>query len=103
VWECSKLTACERFLNGMGSLVPSHLQLRAGLEDVFSSAIQTGLKAQDMVLLWKPIVAAFSASQLTRDPDRLVALHGVAVKIKQVLGCQYAAGLFSRDIESQLL
>ena len=33
----------------------------------------------------------------------LIALHGVAMKIKDVLGCAYPAGLFCRDMESQLL
>ncbi len=33
----------------------------------------------------------------------LVALHGVAMKIKDVLGCTYPVGLFGRDMGSQLL
>jgi hypothetical protein len=103
VWECNELTACERFPVGIGDLVPPRLRLRARFEAVFRSAVETGLKGRDMVEIWKPIVRAYSACKLTKSSDRLIALHGVAMKIKNVLGCQYSAGLFHRDMESQLL
>ncbi len=45
---------------------------------------------------------AYSASALTKDSDRLVALHGVAMKVQKVLKCQYMAGLWARNIEGQL-
>ncbi|KAK3315812.1 heterokaryon incompatibility protein-domain-containing protein [Apodospora peruviana] len=105
VWECGELTACERFPKGLDNLVPSHSRLRpaSSLEDVFRSAVETGLKARDIVVIWKPIVEKYSACKLTNNADRLIALHGAVMRIKQVLGCQYPAGLFSRDMESQML
>ena len=33
----------------------------------------------------------------------LMALHGVAMHIKDVLGCAYPAGLFGRDMGSQIM
>ncbi|KAK3369693.1 heterokaryon incompatibility protein-domain-containing protein [Lasiosphaeria ovina] len=104
VWECNELTACERFPHGVGELVPPRLSLRGtALETVLRSAAATGLRGQEMVDIWKPVVRAYSACKLTKNSDRLIALYGVAMKIKDLLGCEYSAGLFGRDMESQLL
>jgi hypothetical protein len=101
VWECSELTACERFPTGFNDLITGPL-LRTPLESVFRSALETGPQGRAIYDIWKPIVEAYSLSALTKESDRLIALHGVAMKIKDLLGCQYAAGLFSKDMESQL-
>jgi hypothetical protein len=102
VWECNELTACERFPAGTGDLIPGS-KMRNCLEATFRRALHTGLQGQQIYDIWKLIVRAYSSAALTRDSDRLIALHGVAMRVKEVLGCQYAAGLFSRNMESQLL
>jgi len=101
VWECSELTACERFPTGFNDLITGPL-LRTPLESTLRSALETGPQGRAIYDIWKPIVQAYTSSALTKESDRLIALHGVAMKIKELLGCQYAAGLFSKDMESQL-
>jgi hypothetical protein len=102
VWECNELTACEHFPAGMGDLIPEP-KMRTCLQDTFRAAQETGLQGRELFDVWKPIVRTYSAAMVTRDSDRLVALHGVAMRVGEVLGCRYAAGLFGRNMESQLL
>ena len=45
----------------------------------------------------------YSSTKLTHDSDKLVAIHGMAMRIKDVFGGHYAASLFSRNMNSQLL
>jgi hypothetical protein len=101
-WECNELTACERFPWGIGKLITSP-KMRLPLEEIFRKALASGLKGSEIHDIWRPIVHNYSSTKLTRDSDRLVAIYGVAMKIKNLFGGQYAAGLFSRNIESQLL
>ncbi|CAI6099895.1 unnamed protein product [Clonostachys chloroleuca] len=101
-WECNELSACERFPGGMRKLIPS-LPLRLPLDDVFREALASGIKGSEIHGIWKPIVDAYSSTELTYDSDRLVAIYGVAMKVKNVLGCRYVAGLFTQHMESQLL
>ena len=77
--------------------------MRNCLEATYRRVLHTCLQSQEIYDIWKLIVRAYSSAALTRDSDRLIALHGVAMRVKEVLGCQYAAGLFSRNMESQLL
>lgn len=102
VWECSELTAYERFPAGMSELIPMQKMLRGRLEAVLGRELRTKPKGRDIYDIWRPIVRAYSASGLTKDWDRLVAIHGVATKVARVLGCRYAAGLLGRNMESQL-
>lgn len=57
---------------------------------------------QDIFEIWSPVVQAYSGCAITKDTDRLVALHGIATTAQKVLGCRYIAGLWERGLESQL-
>jgi hypothetical protein len=58
--------------------------------------------------LWKRIVEVYSRSSLTKPEDKLVALSGIAKMMASMIGsevqpAEYVAGLWSTNIESQLL
>jgi len=101
-WECNELTACERFPMGTGELITKP-KMRLPLEKIFQEALASGLQGLEIHDIWRAIVCTYSSTKLKYDSDRLVAIYGVAMKIKKIFGCQYAAGLFSRKMESQLL
>ncbi|KAH8807418.1 heterokaryon incompatibility protein-domain-containing protein [Xylogone sp. PMI_703] len=100
-WECNDLTACERFPYGTGDLI-KEVKMRSPLKDLFRQGLEAGYTGLGIHDVWRPIVRNYSSTKLTRDSDKLVAIYGVAMKIKEIFDCQYAAGLFSRDMESQL-
>lgn len=49
--------------------------------------------AGGVVDLWTPVSRIYSATSITKDTDRLVALDGVAMKIQRLLKCEYHARL----------
>ncbi|KAK4183263.1 heterokaryon incompatibility protein-domain-containing protein [Podospora australis] len=103
VWECNELTASERYPKGLRKgLIPAPRFLRNRLDDLLQSKEEL-LPGQELYHAWKPIVSAYSACGLTKTSDKLIALHGVASRVQEILGGNYAAGLFSDNIESQLL
>ncbi|KAF9893544.1 hypothetical protein FE257_010856 [Aspergillus nanangensis] len=101
-WECNDLTACERFPNGTGDLI-KEVKMRSPLKDLFQRALAAGHRGLGIHDLWRPIVQNYSSTGLTHDSDKLIAIHGVAMKIKDIFDCRYAAGLFSHNMESQLI
>jgi len=102
VWECNELTACERFPWGMGGLIKGP-RMRLPLEEIFRKALASGVEGSEIHDIWRPMVRTYSSAKLRYDSDRLAAIHGVAMRIKDVFGAQYAAGLFSRNMNNQLL
>ncbi|KAK0666983.1 heterokaryon incompatibility protein-domain-containing protein, partial [Cercophora samala] len=100
VWECNELTASERYPHGINGLIPAPRFLRNRLDSLLQTALLPG---QELFHAWKPIIRAYSSCALTKSSDKLIALHGIASRIKDVLKASYSAGLFSTNLESQLL
>ncbi|KAK4176766.1 hypothetical protein QBC36DRAFT_346023 [Triangularia setosa] len=91
------LTAIERYPDGIGGLFPSPRFLRNRLDSLLQTALLPG---QELFHTWKPIVGAYSSCALTKPSDKLIALHGIASKIKDVFKANYVADLFSTNLES---
>ncbi|KAF8864042.1 hypothetical protein BDZ45DRAFT_555698, partial [Acephala macrosclerotiorum] len=53
--------------------------------------------------LWKEIVSVYSKMQLTDPGDKVVALSGIAKIISERIGDTYIAGMWKKDLASQLL
>ncbi|KAK3987711.1 heterokaryon incompatibility protein-domain-containing protein [Cladorrhinum sp. PSN332] len=102
VWECNELTASERYPDGISGLIPSPRFLRNRL-DLLLQTPGALLPGQELFYAWKPIVRAYSSCGLTKSFDKLIALHGIASRIQEALKANYGAGLFSTNLESQLL
>ncbi len=101
-WECCEREASEVYPTSIPSTLWSTAFKRlpqpteAGLDS--SQHSRTALYDQ-----WYAILEAYSASDLTKDMDRLIAFAGVASHF-QALGCgAYVAGLWRDNLASELL
>lgn len=109
-WECRTVRAAEYFPNGPyitswppnGKLLAHHLEQPADKilrQETISiggfEAPWTTVTIKDGVYTeWHTLLARYSATALTKDRDRLVAISGLAKKIQASLGDVYVAGLW---------
>lgn len=54
-------------------------------------------------LCWKAIVSHYSKCNLSVETDKLVAISGIAQRMKKLLGTEYLTGLWRSELEVQLL
>ena len=121
LWECLELHACETFPHGVGpkslrqSLFPNLLTLAEEAKD--GKAKEYSVERQnriptDMTVpvsldpleqLWRRIVPIYTACNLTKSRDKLVALSGVAKVLCDTFGEEYYAGLWKHVLFKQLL
>jgi hypothetical protein len=97
VWECDSLVACERYPKGFAKPLsePEGMRIsRVGSEG--------SRKGTDVFDIWGPIVSAYSSCAITMDTDRLIALYGVAMKVRDILDSKYIAGMWENDLVAQL-
>ncbi|ETS75304.1 hypothetical protein PFICI_12248 [Pestalotiopsis fici W106-1] len=66
------------------------------------NAQQEEIPGQALAQIWRPVVNAFTATGITKPTDRLIALYGVGSRIKRVCGWPYVAGMFLKNLQSQL-
>ncbi|KAK1750453.1 heterokaryon incompatibility protein-domain-containing protein [Echria macrotheca] len=58
---------------------------------------------QHLYLTWRRVVENYSSRLLTKEKDRLIALHGMMKVMAPVVGDRLVAGLWEGDIVNQLL
>ncbi|CAG8974773.1 hypothetical protein HYALB_00000385 [Hymenoscyphus albidus] len=80
----------------------------SGLDKVTTQNIWRSLifAERDQVAIltaWLNIVEEYSTLRLTRESDRLPALHGVATVFQDKLGCGYLSGIWQSDIARGVL
>ncbi|KAI0129716.1 hypothetical protein BJ170DRAFT_593263 [Xylariales sp. AK1849] len=95
-WECTRYVASEAcalpgYLKWKDWYQLNNLRLIAGQNPSPSRRIP----AVDWLLEWQYMVHAYSRMHLTRNPDKLLALSGVARVISGELKCDYLAGIWS--------
>jgi len=83
-WECNELQACEIF--------PNRYPPEIRPEKLWPITTKG----------WKNIVASYSRCSITFSRDKLVALPGLARLMQQESGIEYVAGLWRKNLESQL-
>tara|TARA_R110002003_G_scaffold702_22_gene21309 strand:+ start:16795 stop:17961 length:1167 start_codon:yes stop_codon:yes gene_type:complete len=109
-WECHELEACETWPDGL----PGNLSSKGEWSDVWNFNVlgpkswlqiisNLSQSSDDSYRIWKTIVRSYTNSGLTKEEDRLVALSGVAQQMQMHLKDQYVAGLWRRDIFTQLI
>jgi hypothetical protein len=103
VWECNEMIACERHPRGVQAPLPLIETPRNSFLNSFIDTVQQNPE-RAVLDAWAPVVSAYSACGITRDTDRLIALSGVAMKIRELLpdSPTYSSGLWMRNIERQL-
>jgi hypothetical protein len=85
-WECRDKMACETY--------PDKLP---------QTLMHTVVERDQISQIWSSAVSHYSRCELTFSRDRLVAISGVAKWLHYHTGDEYVAGLWRRNLESQLL
>jgi hypothetical protein len=103
-WECSSLEASEEFPSGFpDGLGESFKQLLpfSGLPKIEPA----GSIGRGFYGVWDRIMRSYSAGELTRSTDRLVALSGIAHKLQRLVipHDTYVSGLWKHDLPFELL
>ncbi|KAF2745082.1 HET-domain-containing protein, partial [Sporormia fimetaria CBS 119925] len=115
-WEYRELEASETFPEGLPSMLHEvfgeFTSLKTFDPNVYYESSPKPLQGlsspqepslDDMSLeMWHEIVRRYSATLLTKPEDKLVALSGIAKRIMSIRNDTYLAGLWRRDLESQL-
>ncbi|KAK8128436.1 HET-domain-containing protein [Apiospora sp. TS-2023a] len=107
-WECHQLDGCEMYPEGLPDGILStdnSLKITDPVEfDKFSQKWRPDAPECDATYeLWARIVNLYGSSSVTKESDKLVALSGLAKRMKKVFASQYLAGLWLRDLPHQLL
>ena len=108
-WECNELVACESFPHGppMCGGYPIYRNFKRGLGDSIlqgRASLDTPIASleEEPTRVWSRLVHQYSNSTLSIRSDKLVAISGLASAIQGYTKDEYLAGLWRRDIISQL-
>lgn len=97
-WRCSELFACESWPFGASSSSQQGYTVRYGpdLDDLESSSDTDNIAktVQSQTWKWERLIMQYSACDLTRPEDKLIALSGIAKLFRHVTGDRYLAGLW---------
>ncbi|MCJ1403056.1 hypothetical protein MMC11_006279 [Xylographa trunciseda] len=106
-WECREKMACEAFplqipfqIGGTNAKV--NFPLTDGGCRAASSRMQTQL-ASNAFKLWGRIVYAYTSGALSRESDKLIAISGIAARMREIIDDEYLAGMWRRHLAHQLL
>jgi hypothetical protein len=90
IWECRKETLCERYPKTLPPSPKQHKNFKR-------LARQGGTGGE-----WFELVRTYSECQLTYASDKALAISGVAKKMQKIVGDEYVAGLWRRNLVYQL-
>ncbi|PMD43135.1 HET-domain-containing protein [Hyaloscypha variabilis F] len=94
-WECAEIRACESFPNGLPSI-------KSKWADPHDESYLLK-KIDNPGRLWRSAIAVYSAADLTKAEDKLIALSGVCRMLHNRTGDTYVAGLWRQNLELNLL
>ncbi|KAF6804731.1 heterokaryon incompatibility protein, partial [Colletotrichum musicola] len=106
-WDCATLSACEALPAGL----PAPLDARAASDRHWRERLQgSGMTVRSLVggagdsleAFWRAAVRSYTACALTNHDDKIKAAWGVAKLVRDALGEEYAAGLWTNAVEEQL-
>lgn len=107
-WECQELMACEQFPGGMSGEAWNPKLMAGFLSGFRTVAPPVGKPTVDLGDIasvneaWGAMVKAYSSCYLTKGSDKLVALAGLAWKVREKRNDTYLAGMWRRELRSQL-
>ena len=100
-WDCGSLAACE--LHPHGVLNWSTSYSGGVINSQEASALMRNLRSDEQLLkYWGRVVEMYSASHLTFQKDKIIALSGMVEHMQHILQDEFCAGLWRRRIEMQL-
>jgi Heterokaryon incompatibility protein (HET) len=111
-WECNEMNACEVFPTKLPSSAFSRVPLSIrGHSPLFS--VNTGVPDDESdehlflieysYVFWNSIVGAYCRGGLMISADKLIALSGLALQLNQIIKDEYFAGMWRKNLHSQLL
>jgi hypothetical protein len=107
VWECNTTSKCQcgRILSQMDLFKVGELanQIERAPKPTFAYSSMRNLTSRDLINQWETIVFQYSNRGLSHDADRLPALSGLARRFQTCNLGTYAAGLWEKDLHTQIL
>ncbi|KAI0532647.1 heterokaryon incompatibility protein-domain-containing protein [Xylaria digitata] len=100
VWECTELTACEQYPNGLDH------ETRFGVTKTDKRLLSTvgpTTERIEAVETWDSMLSAYTSCQLTKETDKFIALSGIALKFSSFFKGGYLAGLWVESFNADLL
>lgn len=106
-WDCATLSATETLPAGLPAPLDAAPRTdRHWRERLQGSALSVrplaGTAGDSLEAFWRAAVRAYTACALTFYGDKLAAVWGVAKLVRDALGEEYAAGLWSNSLHEQL-
>ncbi|RDW62441.1 hypothetical protein BP6252_11874 [Coleophoma cylindrospora] len=109
LWECCTGSRREKTANSFSSsrsvseiIDNAQFSGELGREDTMLKIWFANADEQNVLRMWKAIVALYTQRSLTHVSDRLVALSGIAAAFQQTGNNRYIAGLWMEDTSSLL-
>ena len=100
-YECLQFRACESFPAGL----PPSLHNSSNFKEA-AGALEMSPKANPWPTsfqAWQAIIEEYTRCDLTFEKDKLIAISGVASRMKEHIRCRYLAGLWEHHLLTQLL
>ncbi|KAK2008908.1 heterokaryon incompatibility protein [Colletotrichum eremochloae] len=108
-WDCAALSASESLPDGLpaalddAAAAATHRSWRRQLQGAALSVPSLASSTADSLRgFWADAVRAYTACDLTFSRDRLAAVWGVAKLVRDALGEEYGAGLWTNGLHEQL-
>ncbi|KAL9004716.1 MAG: hypothetical protein Q9188_002468 [Gyalolechia gomerana] len=110
VWECAELDAAEAYPDGLPAILASKGKTKfKSLDPLTDGKRQRYAGARDSDSrffaheLWHDIVGTYTKCALTNPGDKLVALSGIAKRMRAIIKDEYVVGMWRRYLASELL
>jgi hypothetical protein len=103
-WECREFRACESFPLGIPQVLGGSYY--SGFKQNDLDGFGTENVSERKIAVhdsWHGIIATYSRGELSYPQDKLTALAGIASRVKETLGGEYLAGLWTSFLEEDLL
>jgi hypothetical protein len=103
-WECLETTSAELFPNGMHPTTqpPWFNDSQNPLKKAVFRPQRGGNWNEGIYEGWKPFVKSFTRCDLTKESDRLIAIHGVQEFLARLTGDRFIYGLSSNNLFQEL-
>lgn len=107
-WECCMESATEIYPTGLPPFLKASLQHEDGELKNLDPGTQRTIRSRTMdrrrgaYQIWARIVQKYSECGLTNSSDKLVALSGLAKRIKSIVDDEYVAGMWRSHLPLQL-
>ena len=103
VWECKELYASETYPEGMKDNIYGTPWTTLLNGDPSELGLGDEEFEEHFHVTWGQIVFRYSACELTVPTDKIIAISGVAKRMREILQDEYVVGMWRRSLPYQLL